>query len=257
MKIAILGAGCFGTALGGILASNGYDIDYYDSTLEKENLADNLETAKYVVLAVPSKVAPYLLPHVRKDRPLIVATKGILTDNYFAEFKEWMVLSGPGFASDIKEKKKTYLTVTDERIKELFKAPYMIFDETSDRLGVLMCGALKNVYAIMAGYKRLEPGSQESSAFLKVALKEMEMLLDANGAKPSTVKLACGKGDLKLTCAPQSRNYTFGYRLSFDKKYQPECTVEGLSTIKRIRRKEILIPENLPILGEILKLVSE
>ena len=37
MKIAILGAGAFGTALGGILADNGYDIDYYDPKIEKEN----------------------------------------------------------------------------------------------------------------------------------------------------------------------------------------------------------------------------
>ena len=37
MKIAILGAGAFGTALGGILADKGYDIDYYDSRVETEN----------------------------------------------------------------------------------------------------------------------------------------------------------------------------------------------------------------------------
>ena len=30
MKIAVLGAGAFGTALGGILADNGYDVDFYD-----------------------------------------------------------------------------------------------------------------------------------------------------------------------------------------------------------------------------------
>ena len=33
MKIAILGAGAFGTALGGILANKGYDVDYYDSKI--------------------------------------------------------------------------------------------------------------------------------------------------------------------------------------------------------------------------------
>lgn len=253
MKISVLGAGAFGTALGGILAANGCDVDYYDSSLEKESLSENLATADYEVLCVPSKVAPYLLPHLRKDKPLIVATKGILTDNYFAEFADWMVLSGPGFASDIKEKKKTWLTVTDERIKRLFAAPYMEFDETDDRRGVLMCGALKNVYALLAGYKRLEPGSLENAAFLRAAAKEMKMLLETNGANPETVDLACGKGDLKLTCAPQSRNYTYGYKLSYDDKYQPECTVEGLSAIKRILRGEIKVPEDLPIMREILQ----
>lgn len=256
MKISILGAGAFGTALGGILAGNGYDIDYYDSTLEKEYLAENLASAAFAILCVPSKVAPYLLPHLDKGKPLIVATKGILTDNYFTEFADWMVLSGPGFASDIKEKKHTLLTVTDERIKKLFAAPYMGFDETRDRLGVLMCGALKNVYALLAGYKHLKPGSPENSLYLKMAAEEMKKLLEINGAKPETVELACGMGDLKLTCAPQSRNYTFGYKLSSNADYLPECTVEGLSAIKRIKRGEIKVPDNLTILDEILEITK-
>ena len=30
MKVAIMGAGAFGTALGGLLVENKYDVDYYD-----------------------------------------------------------------------------------------------------------------------------------------------------------------------------------------------------------------------------------
>ncbi len=254
MKIAILGAGAFGTALGGILAANGYDIDYYDSKLEKEKLADNLATAKYIVLCVPSKVAPHLLPHVRKDKPLIVATKGILTDDYFDEFKDWMVLSGPGFAGNIKDKMQTRFSVTDDRLRELFRADYVEFDSTEDKRGVLMCGALKNVYAILAGYLRIEPGSKENLKFLAEAEAEMERLLESNGAEPKTVKLACGVGDLKLTCAPESRNYTFGYKLSFDKNYEPNYTVEGISAIKRIKRGDIKTPADLLLLTEVLNL---
>ena len=67
MKIAILGAGAFGTALGGILADKGYDIDYYDTRIEKERLSDVVADAKYIVLCVPSKAAPYVLPYVPKD----------------------------------------------------------------------------------------------------------------------------------------------------------------------------------------------
>ena len=67
MKIAVLGAGAFGTALGGILADKGYDIDYYDSRLEREKLSDVLADAKYIVLCVPSKAAPYLLPYDKRN----------------------------------------------------------------------------------------------------------------------------------------------------------------------------------------------
>jgi glycerol-3-phosphate dehydrogenase len=128
MKIAILGAGAFGTALGGILANKGYDIDYYDSKVERERLSDVLMKAKYVVLCVPSIAVPYLLPYLPKNLPLIVATKGILTDYAFHEFRDWMVLSGPGFADDIKAKKKTFLTATDSRVVDLFSTDYVQFD---------------------------------------------------------------------------------------------------------------------------------
>ena len=86
MKIAILGAGAFGTALGEILAGKGYDIDYYDSKLERETLSLVLETAKYIVLAVPSMAAPHLLPYLPPHKPLIVATKGFLDDHNFKNF---------------------------------------------------------------------------------------------------------------------------------------------------------------------------
>lgn len=252
MKIAVLGAGAFGTALGGILAWNGYDIDYYDSRLERERLGDVTAGAKMILLCVPSKVAPHLLPHLPKDKPLIVATKGILSDGMLADFKEYMVLSGPGFACDIKAKKKTKLTVTDQRLKEMFAAEYMEFDETADAKGVLMCGALKNVYAIKAGLMNLQPGTPEMRRYLMVAAVEMQMLLAANGADADTVNLACGKGDLKLTCGLPSRNYEFGQVLYVNPNAQPEKTVEGVSALKRIQRGEITVPQGLKNMESLL-----
>ena len=38
MKIAVLGAGAFGTALGGVLAEKGSDVAYYDSLILKNKL---------------------------------------------------------------------------------------------------------------------------------------------------------------------------------------------------------------------------
>ena len=102
MKIAILGAGAFGTALGGVLAEKGCDVDYYDALLERERLTDTVAGTTAIVLCVPSTTAPHILPHLPKNVPLIVATKGFLTEEIFIEFEDWMVLSGPGYAEDIK-----------------------------------------------------------------------------------------------------------------------------------------------------------
>lgn len=239
MKIAILGAGAFGTALGGILASNGYDIDYYDSKVEREKLSEVLLNSKYVVLAIPSSAAPYVLPYIPKEKPLIVATKGFLDGHNFTDFKDVMILSGPGFAEDIKAGKKTLLTATDQRIVELFGTEYLTFDFTTDKNGVLMCGALKNVYAILAGFLDYRPKTQALENFLKEVAEEMKALLSANGANPETVDLSCGIGDLRLTCDTPSRNYQFGQEVRKNGFKDPKKTVEGLTALEKIKRGEL------------------
>ena len=257
MKIAILGAGAFGTALGGILADKGYDIDYYDSKIEKENLSQVLEGARYIVLAVPSMAAPYLLPYLPKDIPLIVATKGFLDAHNFKDFSDYMVLSGPGFAADIKDGKKALLTATDPRIVELFETDFLTFDKTSDNEGVLMCGALKNVYAIYAGLLNLQPETPEHERYLTEVAEEMRALLSSNNADARTVDLACGIGDLRLTCALPSRNYEFGQILRENPKAKPEKTVEGLTALSKIKRGEINVSDKATKLKELIKISDD
>lgn len=251
MKIAILGAGAFGTALGGILADKGYNIEYFDPKISGKTMHEVLHDAKMMVLCVPSKAVPHVVPHLPKDLPMIVATKGLLSDKPFLDFKDYMVVSGPGFAVDIKARKPTVLTATDKRIVELFETDYLSFDRTDDERGVLMCGALKNVYAIQAGLMELERESKPWNAFIRDVVKEMKSVLSANGAKAGTVDLVCGIGDLKLTCGYPSRNYEFGDLLRKNGKYKAEKTVEGLSTLARIRRNEIKVPDEAVILKQL------
>ena len=257
MKIAILGAGAFGTALGGILAEKGYDIDYFDSRNSGDTLADTLADSRFIVLAVPSKAAPYVLPKLPRNIPLIVATKGILSSDMFDDFKDYMILSGPGFADDIKAQKKTILTATDDRIVDMFGTDYLSFDRTEDKRGVLMCGALKNVYAVMAGLLNLKEGTPEHNKYLKDVAGEMKLVLSDNGASGDTVDLVCGKGDLKITCNYPSRNYEFGQILRKNPKAEPEKTVEGISALKRIKRGEIKVPEGAIILKDLIKRSNE
>ena len=75
-KVAVIGAGAYGTALGGVLAENGFDIDYYDPLKERERLKDVVEDAAAIVLVAPSDVIMKLLSHLPKNRFLVVASKG-------------------------------------------------------------------------------------------------------------------------------------------------------------------------------------
>ncbi|MBR3248873.1 hypothetical protein IKF89_02475 [Candidatus Saccharibacteria bacterium] len=253
MKVTILGAGAYGTALGGVLTDNGYDIDYYDPRVKKEKLSATTARAKAILVCVPSSTIAHVLPYLPKELPLIVATKGILSDRIFEEFRDWMVMSGPGYAEDIKARKMTHLTATDKRIIEMFGTKYLDFDETDDRGGVLMCGALKNVYAILAGMLKLQPKTREYRKFLADAAFEMKIILEFNDCELETVELNCGKGDLRITCDYPSRNYEFGRQVAEKGYFEPEKTVEGLTALKRLRRGEIAFPKGLKLMGQILR----
>ncbi len=257
MKIAIIGAGAYGTALGEILSANKYEVAYYDPFLLPDVSIENvLDEATEVLLVAPSAALLELLPKLPKDKPLIVATKGILDDGVFAGFENVAVISGPGFADDIKAGKETFLTVTDERLMRMFGANFIKFDYTTDMRGVLMCGALKNVYAVLAGYLGLLPGGEGYEDFISEVTDEMGKLLAANGAKAETVDLYCGVGDLRLTCDTPSRNYQYGVKLSEDVLYQPEVTVEGVSALRLIREGTINVPEGLVRLRQVMDIVK-
>lgn len=251
MRVAMLGAGAFGTVLGNVLTENGHVVKYYDPALGTI-LEDVLDGAEVMVLCVPSHVAPKLLPFLPVDLPLIVTTKGFLSDDVFSRFKNVMVLSGPGFAKDIADHKETLLTATNDLIPQLFENEYMKFDHSDDVKGVLMCGALKNVYAIEAGFRGFDVSSEEMRQFIEIAADEMALTLGKNGANPDTVKCACGIGDLILTCSPDSRNFEFGSNLAKDSKYKPEKTLEGVSALKRILEGAILVPETATILNDLI-----
>ena len=119
-----------------------------------------------------------------------------------------------------------------------------------------MCGSLKNVYAILAGLRRLKRESAEWREFVRQAKEEMELILEANGADANTVDLACGIGDLKLTCGLPSRNYEYGTILRDNPAYEPTNTVEGLSAIRRIARYEINVPGKAKLLKEVINAVK-
>lgn len=241
MRITVLGAGAFGSALGHILESKGNEVTYFSPTMDI-TIEEALKDAETVLLAVPSKALPEVIPKIPKDLPLIVATKGILDTSIFDEFNDVSVLSGPGFAADIEKHLKTNLTTTDTRVRDLFETNWLKFDMTGDTKGVLLCGALKNIYAIYAGLHNLKPGTDAHEKFLRDIAEEMKAVLFANGANPKTVDLSCGKGDLRLTCDYPSRNYEFGQKLIGNPDYKPEKTVEGVTALHKVKAGGIKVP---------------
>lgn len=170
----------------------------------------------------------------------------------FASFPQFSAISGPAFAGEIIEGKPATFTASAPFAMGLFKNNQVEIELCDDLLGILLCGTLKNIYAIGAGYHSHSENSMAS--FIQHAHSETKAYLHTHGANPETAELACGLGDLILTCTNDtSRNFTCG-RMLYDGRSMDEIrgelkTVEGLNAIPLVD-----IDNKYPLLRQIAKL---
>ena len=274
MKITFLGAGVFGTALSNVAKYNGHEVKLYDPIkYPKTTLSSAISGADLVVYAAPSEKIDEILPQLDQDTPLICASKGFLSAKPFARFKKFSVLSGAAFAHDIENIlnpsradsqttiiKNIVLTATSDLSEQIFSTENITIEYTDDIIGVLLCGALKNIYAIGAG---IYGGDEVSRTYLENVITEMITILQNNHAKKETLLLSCGATDLVLTCSPRSRNFSFGRALKSQDKsllheFVSKNTIEGLSLIKSIDKfSDFVIPDSATILVDIIKVVKD
>lgn len=257
MRITIIGAGAFGTALGKILVENKQTVNFFD--VKNQTLTLEVATAKAeaVVLAIPSEAVEKFMktvPERLKKVPLILATKGLLSPALFKDFEDFAVLSGPAFASEIIAGKTATLTGTSKLVKKLFENKQIEIELTNDVLGVMLCGSLKNIYAIGAG--AVSSSQNALAAYIEDAHGEMRKYLSEHGAKEETADLACGIGDLVLTATSlESRNFKFGRLLmgagQNAELVMREGTIEGLAALKKVDRKDY------PLIKQIYKEVKK
>lgn len=92
-----------------------------------------------------------------------------------------------------------------KRVQRIFTTPTFHATLSDDRTGVELCGGLKNVVSLAAGFcEGLGLGSNAKAAAVRAGLLEMVRLpraLGLAGAREDTfLREACGIGDLILTC---------------------------------------------------------
>jgi len=119
--------------------------------------------------------------------------------------------------------------------------------------GVELGGALKNVYAILAGIGgALEFGENTVGMLITRSLAEMSRFAVHLGANPMTFLGLSGVGDLFVTCSsPLSRNYRVGMALGSgqpldDILAEMDQVAEGINTLGLLKaeadRREIHMP---------------
>lgn len=120
------------------------------------------------------------------------------------------VLMGANIANEIAEGKFSEATVGYKENREiaekwvhLFNTPYFVVTAVQDVEGVEMCGTLKNVVALAAGFvDGLDMGNNTKAAIMRIGLREMKALSKMlfSSVKDSTFFESCGVADLITTC---------------------------------------------------------
>lgn len=262
MRITVIGAGAFGTALARILTHNYHTINFFDPyKFARVSLGTAIKDAEIIVLAAPSNEVGQLLKFLPKNIPLICASKGLLDKNILIDFPLLGILAGPSFAEQLNKREATVFTITSSLIGRLFAADFISFQHTDDTYGVMLCGALKNLYAFQAGRWRLSPEKRDFLYFIASAHREMQKILSKFQCDPMTSNLACGIDDLILTCSSEcSRNYQLGeifeeYSAEELKEFLSERTVESIN-IARSFAPQLRHLQDCPIAYDIIETLS-
>ena len=309
-KVCILGTGNMGTALAVLLAKNGLKVILHTiehdvavqinknhrnakympgvrlvkSITATEDYAEAMKGARFVVLAVPSrvikKVTKEISQFITKNHILINTAKGLEPDlkltmtsliqkNIRTEFRKNVVaLSGPSIASEIAQGKLTAVAIASENKKILEETRGIFANEhfrvtlTDDMTGIQFGGFIKNTIAILGGVcDGLKEGTNFKAALMALGFYELGRLAKKMGAHHSTLNGIAGLGDLIDTSfSRDSRNRRLGELLGSGKKLQDALdeigqVVEGVESTRIAIELGKKYKINLPItekIGDIL-----
>ncbi len=237
MKIAIIGAGKWGTALYHAFSQNNEVVITSRTPKDIPNFVSLEEALRfpYLIMAIPAQSVRSWMEENFKDynQSLLIAAKGIevISGAFLNEVYESFVskdrlafLSGPSFASEVILSLPTALVVSsiNHGLSQKFVDAMPSFIKgyvSSDVAGEEIAGAYKNVIAIAGGVcDGLKLGNNARAALLARGLVEMSRFGETFGAKKDTFLSLGGAGDLFLTASSTlSRNYRVGIGLACGK----------------------------------------
>ncbi|CDA36634.1 glycerol-3-phosphate dehydrogenase [NAD(P)+] [Clostridium sp. CAG:568] len=249
-----------------------FDPFVFPSSIKMTSSIDEaLSNSDTLVLSVPVKATVGLAESIKDkihDKNVVLTAKGLDNGEILSErLKPYIsslklaVLSGPSFASEVIQKKTTCVVIASENSdlsKELqndFSSDFFRVYTSDDVIGVELCGALKNVYAIGSGFlDGKKVGYNTKASYLTRSLHELGNIVLNRGGKETTLLGLSGIGDLILTCtSPTSRNYSFGYNFNGDTT--TAHTVEGLYTLPNILEMADKYKIDMPIVKAINSII--
>ncbi|GGU74431.1 glycerol-3-phosphate dehydrogenase [NAD(P)+] [Pseudomonas laurentiana] len=246
------------------------------------DLLATLQGSELIFVALPSSALRAVLsPHagLLSGKMLVSLTKGIEAQSFklMSQILEEIapqarigVLSGPNLAREVAEHALTATVVASEdealcrSVQAVLHGRTFRVYASSDRFGVELGGALKNVYAIIAGMAvALGMGENTKSMLITRALAEMTRFAVSQGANPMTFLGLAGVGDLIVTCSSaKSRNYQVGYALGQGLSLEQAVSqlgevAEGVNTLKVLKVKAQELQVYMPLVAGLHAILFE
>jgi len=278
MKVAVLGAGMWGTAFAHLLTGRGHEVTLVDhdpdvvrslsdrgrnlrylpeleltgiAALAVAEAAELFEQVDLLVVAVPSRAFAAAVAALPGSSPLLSLTKGLdpvssARLSTLVADRPLAVLSGPNFAEEIAAGLPAAAVVASEDVElatrlqtEIASSSFRVY-VNPDLIGVELCGAAKNVIALAAGaVDGLGLGDNAKATLMTRGLAEMTRLGLACGARADTFAGLAGMGDLIATCwHPRGRNRRAGELLG--RGVTPEQAQEQIGTVEGMTTAPVL-----------------
>ena len=169
-----------------------------------------------------------------KKRKKLLTISGLLKNNY--NVANVSVLKGPCLAKELARKNKTSVVIANKNIKiakwigKQISTKYYRTEFSKDVIGVEICSAIKNIYAMVIGSGQ---NFNTASDLFQKSVNEMKFLIKYFKGEESTILGLAGIGDLYVS-AVGGRNSKMGDFLgkgftfaAAKKKFMPKDTVEG------------------------------
>lgn len=269
-------------------------------------IAEAMREAEIVVLGVNSRgvhwAADAIAPHLQPDQIILMVTKGlestpdgklmVLPDVLAARLPasirdrvHYAAIGGPSIAGELAARRHTSVVFVSRnaeilpRLQAVFSTPYYHIWTSTDMIGVEVCVALKNPYALATGLAQgvLETLPEDvagaknhnyAAAIFAQGLAETAYLVQLLGGNLETVYSLPGAGDLYVT-TQGGRNSRMGRLLGMGKPYSdaveemPDETVEGVDcvlavmpAIEHMIAQGTIAPDALPLLRELHRILT-
>ena len=230
-------------------------------SLKFKNFSLDLLSEKFdlIVIALSLTGIDFIGKELKKLKiktPILVLTKGLKYEkkkNKILTISEQLkknyngmnisVLKGPCLAKELVRKNQTSVIIANKNIKiaqwigNIISTKYYIIEFSKDIIGVEVCSAIKNIYAMIIGAGQ---SLNTSSSLFQKSIIEMKYLTKYFKGKELTTLGLAGVGDLYVSAAG-GRNSKMGSYLgkgftfkSAKKKFMPKDTVEGEQLVREI-----------------------